>query len=457
MSNFRLDYSRLLWFLAALVLLTSLLWMVGISAYNENTYWAVYLEGELVGFTDNPQWIDNALQEFQLQLQGDDEMHVRMQEDLQVQQRRSLTPPSMTAAERLWRPLRRRSTFVAHAVAIVVDDEEVALLPTPEAANEVVQRAKAKYTQPMSDDPDTEILSTEVLQDVEILFRPADPDALVDQQQAFDILVHGTEEVVSYEVQPGDTAWGIAQAAGMSVSQLQQANPEEDSLSALRPGDTLKVVDAEPYITVRTEEKTTYSRRIPFDVQTRRDDSYWPWQRIIKQAGRPGEMKVTATIIRENGQELSRDIVSEEKVREPVTQVVVQGTKTVPQHGTGRFILPAEGKLTSGFGPRRGGFHTGIDLAMPVGTPIKAADSGMVTAAGWAGAYGLRIKIDHGEGEYVTLYAHLSRTKVSAGDVVKQGDVIGHSGNTGRSTGPHLHFEIRVNGTPRDPLDFFPD
>ncbi|MFW5896984.1 MAG: M23 family metallopeptidase, partial [Bacillota bacterium] len=77
--------------------------------------------------------------------------------------------------------------------------------------------------------------------------------------------------------------------------------------------------------------------------------------------------------------------------------------------------------------------------------------------AGWQGAYGNVIFIDHGGSELVTVYAHLSRIDVSVGDVVARGDVIGHSGNTGRSTGPHLHFEIRADGTPRNPLNYFPD
>ena len=102
--------------------------------------------------------------------------------------------------------------------------------------------------------------------------------------------------------------------------------------------------------------------------------------------------------------------------------------------------------VSSGFGPRDGTMHQGIDMAGPVGTPIHVTGDGVVTFAGRSGAYGNLIKIRHELGTE-TRYAHLSRIHVKVGDRVSQGDRIGDMGNTGRSTGPHLHYEIRLNGT----------
>ena len=100
---------------------------------------------------------------------------------------------------------------------------------------------------------------------------------------------------------------------------------------------------------------------------------------------------------------------------------------------------------------RWGKMHQGVDFAMPVGTQIRAAAAGKVIKAGTAGDYGQLVVIKHSEG-FETRYAHNSKITVKVGQYIKQGDIIAYSGNTGRSTGPHLHFEIRVNGKPQDPL-----
>ena len=114
-------------------------------------------------------------------------------------------------------------------------------------------------------------------------------------------------------------------------------------------------------------------------------------------------------------------------------------------------------RLTSGFGmrthPIRGGAraHAGIDLAAPYGSPVFATSDGVVGAAGWSGGYGLMITIGHGDG-IQTRYGHLSRLNVAAGQEVVRGDVIGFVGSTGESTGPHVHYEVRVDGAALDPL-----
>ena len=113
--------------------------------------------------------------------------------------------------------------------------------------------------------------------------------------------------------------------------------------------------------------------------------------------------------------------------------------------------LAIEGRISSPFGLRGSrGFHYGLDIAAPHGTLILASETGRVVTSGRWGSYGLAIKIDHGGG-YVTVYAHASRLFVRAGYTVRRGEPVALVGSTGRSTGPHLHFEIRVNGEPRDP------
>jgi murein DD-endopeptidase MepM/ murein hydrolase activator NlpD len=116
------------------------------------------------------------------------------------------------------------------------------------------------------------------------------------------------------------------------------------------------------------------------------------------------------------------------------------------------FIWPTSGVVTSGFGPRWGGMHAGIDIAAPSGTPVRAAASGSVIVAGYSGGYGNLVVIDHGNG-LATAYAHMSAIYVGSGSV-SQGETIGAVGSTGNSTGNHLHFEVRVNGSPVDPMGY---
>lgn len=116
---------------------------------------------------------------------------------------------------------------------------------------------------------------------------------------------------------------------------------------------------------------------------------------------------------------------------------------------------PTNGSVTSGFGYRWGSLHAGIDIANGVGTPIRAAKGGTVILAGWNGGYGNCIVIDHGGG-FSTLYGHMTRLRASDGQRVGQGDLIGDMGSTGNSTGSHLHFETRVNGSPQDPTRYLP-
>ena len=127
------------------------------------------------------------------------------------------------------------------------------------------------------------------------------------------------------------------------------------------------------------------------------------------------------------------------------------------QYTGGVFIWPVTGKITSPFGYRihpvlkERKLHTGIDIAASSGTPVKAANAGTVIKAGAAGSYGNMVMIDHGGG-IVTLYAHNSRIAVSTGTQVQKGQVISYVGSTGRATGPHLHFEVRVNGDYKNPM-----
>ncbi len=122
-------------------------------------------------------------------------------------------------------------------------------------------------------------------------------------------------------------------------------------------------------------------------------------------------------------------------------------------------VWPVTGRLMSGFGARsdpfsgEGARHPGIDISVPIGTPVKVAADGVVISAGWNGGYGRCVVVDHGNG-YQTWYGHLSKIDVMEGQEIRQGEILGKSGMTGRATGPHLHYEVRIHSTPVNPYRF---
>ncbi len=147
------------------------------------------------------------------------------------------------------------------------------------------------------------------------------------------------------------------------------------------------------------------------------------------------------------------------RARAAAGQAAGNGLSRLPRTGAGvspsGFIWPVNGVLTSGYGPRWGRMHTGIDIGAPSGTPIRAAKAGEVIFTGWLGGYGNAVILDHGDG-IATLYGHQSRIGCAEGQILNQGDILGFVGTTGHSTGNHLHFEVRVDAQPRNPRPYLP-
>ncbi len=207
-----------------------------------------------------------------------------------------------------------------------------------------------------------------------------------------------------------------------------------------------------------------YSEIIEFDTITVETDELYVGQSRVETQGESGLAENEYEIAYIDGVEVSRTLISSNVISEPVACIKYVGTKQYPDAvPTGSFMWPVTDKfvITSYFGVNREGLdaagtvHKALDIAAPLGTPIYAADGGTVTYAAYNGNYGLLIKIEHENG-VETRYSHMSCFDVKVGDKVYKGQKIGEVGVSGRVTGPHLHFEVRLKGTPVNPIKYLP-
>ena len=290
-------------------------------------------------------------------------------------------------------------------------------------------------------------------------YTPADVNQ--DTAAMLSALTANTNGQTVYEVQKGDTFMQIAFDNNMNMDELEALNPDVD-INRIYIGQLLSVKEEIPFLSVKTVDNVTYTEEIACPVVEVEDDSMYQGESRVIDAGVPGEQIVNADIAYLNGVEQERTVLSTQVTREATDKVVAVGTKVRPSwYPTGSYIWPLYGNITSYFGYRSVfgsySYHDALDIAASYGTTIKASDGGTVV---WAGtgtggywSYGKYVVIDHGNGMR-TLYAHCSSLLVSAGDHVYQGQAIAKVGMTGRTTGPHCHFEMQMNGTPVNPLSY---
>lgn len=350
--------------------------------------------------------------------------------------------------------LRRMLSYKVKARMVTVDGRDIFPVMTKDEVEIIIDLVKGAYV------PFQENVFLEEIQIGEtISSRPCCvyPEALYEAETLASILLNGTDRRETYLVSRGDSLWEIARENHLSVEKLQEANPHIDG-DAIKEGDEISLIVTEPLVNVKSVERLVIEESIPFETEYIYDSKLWGTQTRVEKNGVLGQKKVEYQIVKENGREVEREKIKETIVEEPEDRVIAAGLARIPSKGTGNFIWPVRGggRISSGYGWRSGGFHGGIDIAAPQGTPVLAADSGVVVFQGWEGGYGLSVVICHGQ--FYTRYAHNSKNAVKTGQAVNKGQVIASVGSTGRSTGAHLHFEIRnsgMHGSTINPLNYF--
>lgn len=300
------------------------------------------------------------------------------------------------------------------------------------------------------------------VQDVEVVDGLYPVSAIVSAQEMQTLLTRESVVGRTYEVIKGDTLSRIAKKHDMTLSELMALNPDVEEMVHI--GQELTVQRSQPYLRVQAVRTVEYTQAIPFSTEKVQDAGQYTGYSKVKREGKAGEKVIVAEVVEVDGVEQSRTVLSETVTTEPVNKILVVGSKKYNANivggdgiATGKFIwpIPSCRVISTKFGTRGG--HKGLDITGgAMNKPVIASDGGKVVevnTSGNGGGYGKYVIIDHGGG-YRSLYAHLNQVGVKVGQQVTKGQEIGLAGNTGRSSGPHLHFEIRINGVPVDPLPY---
>ena len=415
--------------------------------------YAVTVDGQDVGVVADQSVVDDAIENVEQQgrallgdgyeVSGDVDYRFRLSLKTDLSGEEEIEDYFYGQLSELSDELRKYEVVISGRPMGVVEDEA--------AFRTMLEDLREKYS-------NEHTVSAEFLDTIDIQYvYDAEQVLSIDQMRA--VLEANTTGDTTYTVAQGDTFNAIAYANDMSVSDLKALNPNVQ-IDRLMIGDTLNVKEQIPALSIKTVDHIQYVEPIPCPEEVREDASMFKGESKIQSEGVPGESLVTADVTYVNGVEEGRNVVSTVTQKEPTPTVKVVGTKEKPKTAsTGQLGWPVRGRITSYFGSRhifgKTSFHSGLDIAAPSGTPIHAADGGKVTFAGRKGSYGNLVIITHDNGMQ-TYYGHNSALLVSAGQRVHKGQTIAKCGSTGRSTGPHCHFEVRLHGKAVNPLNYLP-
>ncbi|MGI6728583.1 MAG: peptidoglycan DD-metalloendopeptidase family protein [Anaerovoracaceae bacterium] len=332
---------------------------------------------------------------------------------------------------------------------IQVNGQKVISLLDQEQAQTVLDKVAAHYQTEGS-----ELINVSYKEPVELVEDQVQQDKIMSADEALTVILTGTKEPKTYTVKDGDSLWDISKKHGMTVEELIAANPQVNP-DHLKLDTTLNLFEVKPYIHVILTEQYSTVENINYDIKYENTNTLYKGENQVKTAGTYGKREIRNEVVKENGVLLSTKEVNTKIISDPKPQIVLKGTKsTSTLVGSGKLMNPMSNmEVSSAYGSRGGGRHTGVDLRNPKGTPIKVADDGVVTYTGYKGSYGKLVVVSHGNG-IETWYAHCDTINVKTGAVLKKGNQIATVGITGRATGYHLHFEVRKNGTPQNPMKY---
>lgn len=356
------------------------------------------------------------------------------------------------------------SELVGKNWGLYIDGELKAASENRQHLDVILNEIKAPYE---TDEANSRI---EFVEDVVIKKGMFSSDMLKDEAGLRAMFETDSDNPAYYICQDGDYMSTIAAKFDMTTAQLKALNPNVEE-TAIYEGLKLNIAAPDIYLRVKTVKTEVYTESVDFSVKRENDSSMYVGNTKVKTQGVKGQKEVTAEVTYIDGKRVGKQVVDSHIIKKPVDKVILVGTKKRSYSSGGGYV---SGNFSQGSGSSSGSLtnplagsyvscgwygysgHRAVDLCLRGGTlnaPIRAADGGTVIFSGWAGGYGNMIKIQH-SGGMVTAYAHLNSRFVQVGDKVSKGQTIGRAGSTGNSTGPHLHFEVIINGTRVNPMNY---
>lgn len=317
------------------------------------------------------------------------------------------------------------------------------------ASASVVRALRNAAESPDSGEYQTGILDMEFVERVEIYENYVKPEEIANVEEQVAEVTKEKESNKIYVVESGDCLSVIAMDHDTTVASIMALNGMTDAEAIIRDGQELIIAVPEPDLKLRITMGEVYEEDYNAEPVIIENDGWYTTKEVVHVEGTTGHRERNDIVVYENGMEMSRTLARETIITESTAAVIERGTIIPPT-----YIKPiGGGRFTSGFGRRWGRMHKGVDWACPVGTTVYASCAGTVIQAAYSGGYGNVVVISHPDGR-MTRYAHNSKLLVSAGQHVEQGQALALSGSTGRSTGPHVHFELYINGSAVNPLNY---
>lgn len=429
--------------LITLLVLTTVYVVVSGGAYT------VKVNGVEVCKVRNQKSVEAALQALKQKYQENADSEISFTSEVTYEKTRA-SNKEVLKDDALVETLGRNVQFKVQGCTLYAGGNIIAVLKTKEKAEELLKEIQDRS---LAGADRSKIKEIGFAEKIELKDEFIDASEIADKDEIIEFIIKGTNEVKTHVIKSGESFWAISRKYNLSLSDLEKANPGVNT-EKVQIGQVINLIVPKPLISVKTVETITSIEKAEFEQKVEFSSSLYKDETSIRVKGIYGEKEVIADVTKVNGIETGRTILSEKMIKEPKTQIIVKGTKDPPpKKGTGTFSYPARGSITSRYGMRWGRRHTGIDIGAPYGSSVKASDGGEVIWVGYKGGYGKLIIIDHGA-NFVSYYGHLSKYSVKDGQKVYKGQKIGEVGNSGNSTGAHLHFEIRKNGVIQNPTSY---